>query len=120
MNLRKEDRFVVREGAFAASDTSPGEVGQILDISMRGLAFCYIADKEESAIAFHLDIFLTQNGFYLRKVPVKTVWDFQMTNNPPFSMVPMRRRGVQFGSLNTHQRRSLKYFITNYTMDKER
>ena len=118
MNLRKEDRFKVREGAFAASDTSPCEVGQIMDISMHGLAFCYIADKEETAIAFHLDIFLTQNGFYLRKVPVQTVWDLEMINTPPFSMVPMRRRGVQFGFLNSHQKRSLKYFITNYTTDK--
>jgi len=116
--FRKEKRYLVKDEAFAASDDPVREVGQILDISMGGLAFCYLEDGERSEEIFDLNIFLTEHRFFLGKLRVKIISDFEMQNEDPYSLIRMRRRGVQFRNLTSEQKSDLRSFIQANTSGK--
>ena len=113
---RKHKRFQVEDGAFAVLTPHFAKVGQIIDMSMGGLAFSYIAEQEPSNGSFELDIFLTDHSFYLEKVPVKTISDFEIANEVAYSFTTTRRCGVEFGDLTLNQISQLEYFIRNHTI----
>jgi len=128
MSARKEDmverrrhkRFKVRDGAFVVLMPPSTKLGQIIDISSGGLAFRYLSmeersKEERSNNLSNLDIFLTDNSFYLEEVPVINVSDFQIAGKFPFSSITTRRQGVQFRELTHNQISRLEYFIRNHT-----
>ncbi|MDA8165048.1 MAG: PilZ domain-containing protein [Desulfobacteraceae bacterium] len=113
---RKYRRFKVKHPAFVVFNTQPTRLGEILDISMNGLSFRYMVDSEEVVNqSRELDILYGDDDFYLDKLPFSTISDRLSDNGLPFSTMIMRRRGVQFGDLNDHQREKLEYFIENNT-----
>ena len=116
---RKHKRFKVQGSAFVVLGAPPWphstKVGQIIDMSMHGLAFSYIADEGQSNSSFELGIFLADNSFHLRQIPFETISDVK-TNEVPLSSITMRRRGVQFGELTHNQISQLEYFIRNHTI----
>ncbi|MBW2567554.1 MAG: PilZ domain-containing protein [Deltaproteobacteria bacterium] len=114
---RKHNRFSVSKGAFVALRPHYGKIGQVVNISMGGLAFTYMADEERPS-SFELDIFLAGGSFYLQEVPFGTISDFH-NDGMPLSSVKMRRMGVQFGDLSPHQVSQLEYFIQNHTEGEE-
>jgi hypothetical protein len=119
---RKHIRFQVRETAFVvlkAPWPHSTKVGQIIDISMHGLAFRYIADEGRSNGSSELEILSADHSFYLDRVPFKTISDFKTDNDVPFSSIEMRRSGVQFGDLTPSQSSQLEHFIWNYTTSEE-
>ena len=113
---RNQKRFQAQDGAFAAIRGSASKVGQIIDISRGGLAFRYIANGELSNGAAELDILLANNRFLLEKVPFKTISDFEIDKEIPFTFITMRRLGVQFGDLLDSHTSQLEYFIQNHTI----
>ena len=90
-------------------------MGDIIDISLGGLSFRYVASEKSSYRSSNIDILLSDGSFYLNKVRVNTILDFEITNEVPFSSITMRRRGVQFGEMTDDQKSDLRYFIQNYT-----
>ena len=112
---RKNRRFRVQERAFAVFGTQVSELGQITDISRGGLSVRYIAHGDRSKGSSELEIYLADKSFSLKKVPFKSVWDFEIADQFPSSPITMRRRGVQFGLLTQEQIPQLDYFIRNYT-----
>jgi len=118
---RKHKRFKVQDSAFvvvgAPFRPHSTKVGQIIDMSMGGLAFGYIADEDRSNASSELGIFLADNSFHLRQIPFETISDLK-TNRVPFSSISMRRSGVQFGELTHDQISQLEYFIQNHTISK--
>ncbi len=116
MDRRRKKRFRVREGAFAALVNRENKLGQIKDISLVGLSFCYIANEGQSIHPSELRIILAGSGLFLDNLPYKTVSDFEVTNGFTFSSLKMRQRHLAFGSLNPHQESRLNDFILNYTM----
>lgn len=115
---RKHRRFQVRDTAFVvlkAPWPHSTKVGQIIDISMQGLAFRYIADEGRSNGSSELEIISADHSFYLDKVPFNTISDSKTDNDVPFSSIEMRRSAVQFGDLTSNQISQLEYFIWNYT-----
>ena len=113
---RKHTRFRSQDLAFAAFGSHDKEIGQIIDISMGGLAFRYIADGDQLNVSRELEIYLANNGFHLKKVPFNTISDFELPNEFPLSSIIMRRRGMQFGELLQTQVSQLEYFIQNHTV----
>ena len=113
-NQRRHARFRVLRDAFAALGPDYIKVGQILDISMGGLAFRYIVPEEGPSNASELDIFLAGRTFYLYKLPFETVRD-SATNEAPFSSMNMKVSGLQFGDLTDNQKSNLRYFIQTHT-----
>jgi len=116
VDKRKHTRFRSQDLAFAAFGSHIKEIGQIIDISMGGLAFRYIADGDQLNESRELEIYLANNGFHLEKVPFNTISDFELTSEFPLSSIRMRRRGMQFGELLQTQVSQLEYFIQNHTV----
>ncbi|RZB36014.1 MAG: hypothetical protein SRB2_02612, partial [Desulfobacteraceae bacterium Eth-SRB2] len=97
---RKHKRFKVKGGAFAVSTTDCKNLGQIKDISKGGLAFQFIENGEPAKGSIEIEIFSPAGDFYLKKLPVKTVLDFEVDNSVSSDSKPMRQWGMQFGELN--------------------
>ena len=131
---RKHPRFKVKRGAVAAMITTSSakeeqaedmpmnegsiatvQMGQITNISKGGLAFRYFYGETEHNQLFDLDIFSVQDRFYLKKVPVNTVWVSHAVSKPPSSLLKSQHRGLQFKELTPHQISQLDFFLQNYT-----
>lgn len=111
---RKDKRFQVPQDAFAALGPDYIKVGQIINISMGGLAFRYLGSEGPSNES-ELDIFLAGRAFYLYKLPFETVWDIVL-DEKPFSSLNMKVGGLQFGELTQRQISQLQYFIQDYAV----
>ena len=110
---RGHKRFQVHNRSYAALGPNDTILGQIMDISMGGLAFRYVP-YEGQADGLSLDIFSTDGGFFLAHVPFATVADFEMPDRKPPYCAAMRRRHVQFENLTHDQMSRLESFIQNY------
>ena len=116
---RENKRFQVPKDAFVALGPHYVKLGQMMDVSTHGLAFCYIPAKQPSNVAAVLDTFLhifsSNISFCLLGVPIKTISDFEIKNKIAFNST--RRRGVEFGDLKENQKSQLEYLMQNYTAD---
>jgi hypothetical protein len=122
VDQRKRKRYQVPTNSYIFLGSDDFVLGQIIDISMGGIAFRYMG-SEKLPDESHLDIFLTEDDLCLSKVPFKTVSDYEIPNTvlcktadpiPP-SCRTMRRSGLQFGELTSDQQAQLEYFIRNHT-----
>ncbi len=111
---RQHKRFQLPKGAFVGLAPYDTKVGQIIDMSLGGLAFRYVGMEEP--LHGELDIFLSERDFYLGRIPFKTVSDFEMDSSAASSAVTMRRTGVQYKKLTQFQISQLQYLIQNYTL----
>ncbi len=89
-------------------------MGDIVDISLDGLCFRYIASEKSSHRSSHIDILLTDGSFCLNKIQVRTISDFEMDGKTSGGF-KTRQCGVQFGNLTDNQKSDLRYFIQTYT-----
>lgn len=115
---RQQKRFKAQEGAFAALVAQQSRLGQIKDISIRGLSFRYIDGNEKLENANELKIILDDQGLYLDNVPFKKISDFEIKSEFSFSTVKMRQIGLEFGKLTPGQRDRLNRFIEHHTIDE--
>ena len=115
---RQQKRFKAEEGAFAALVSRESRLGQIKDISLRGLSFRYIDTDEKPGDADELKIILGSRGLYLDNVPFKKISDFEIKNDYRFSTIKMRQIGLEFGELTPGQRNRLNQFIKYHTIDE--
>ncbi len=128
---RKNKRYKAVEGAYAAISPNSHKLGQIIDISMGGLAFKYIdtnngdsntVDSNNENTKSHDQsketIFLSSMGFYVGDLPFKTVSDNEVTNTPSFSAMKVRQRHVQFTDLSFKQLFDLDYYLRNNVTDQ--
>ena len=113
---RQQKRFKAQEGAFAALVAQESRLGQIKDISIRGLSFRYIDGHERLENADALKIILGDEGLYLDNVPFKKISDFEIENEFSFSRIKMRQIGLEFGDLTPGQRDRLNRFIKHHTI----
>jgi len=122
---RRHERYQVPEGSFVTLGPSNSILGQILDISMGGLAFRYMNSRSEAPRhESYLDIYLTEGDLCLAAVPVKAVSDFETydtvtckADGPlPVSCRGMRRCGVQFGEMTEGQMSQLASCIQSQTI----
>ena len=134
IDRRSTKRFPVKEGAFAfmkakndgfvdIDDMSMGEIaiaviksnpskmGQITDLSKDGMAFQYISydciDKETCGV--HL--LLADQRMLVENLPFRTVADFEVSDNVPFSPLKTKKISIQFKELTHHQKKQLDAFI---------
>ena len=115
---RQQKRFKVQDGAFAALVAQESRLGQIKDISIRGLSFRYIDSNEKLENADELKIILGNEGLYLDNVPFKKISDIEIESEYSFSTVKMRQIGLEFGELTTAQQNRLNQFIEHHTIDE--
>ena len=71
-------------------------LGQIGDISAKGLSFGYAFSERLVPESFELDLVFIDSGFYLFRVPFHTIYDQQISRE-------IRRCGVLFRKLTENQ-----------------
>jgi hypothetical protein len=90
-------------------------MGNIVDISMSGVSFCYLARGKPRYQPSHLDILLTDGSLHLHRVPVETFsWDFEVESERSVGFTT-RRCGVKFGNLTDRQKLAVRHFIQFHT-----
>ena len=112
---RKHKHFHAKDGTFAVLGPRSGKIGQVMDISMGGLAFSYVAGEDQPNRSYELGILLAEHSFHLTKIPFETIWDKEVEQLPS-STLKVRRCGVQFGELAPHHISQLEYFVKNHTL----
>ena len=122
---RKYARYQVPEGSFVTLGPSSAIMGQILDISMGGLAFRYINNHSKTPIQeSYADIYLTEGDLCLASVPIRAVSDFDAPDTVtckadgplPVSCRGMRRCGVEFGEMTEAQMAQLTQCIQSQSI----
>lgn len=115
---RQHKRYLVRDGTYAFLRPPANKIGQIIDISLSGLAFCYFSTNGASRDGNGLDL-LADEGICLEDLPYTTIHDFVLPNEQPFSQITMRRRCIKFGPLTAKHREYLQRIIDKYGQEKE-
>lgn len=100
---RQHPRHRAKSGTFTAGDRS----GEIIDISMGGLAFSYIEREDWDGESFDRGVLLGERDLCIEDIPLKVISDCAI--NSGLSII--RRCGVQFGKLTPRQIAQLEYFI---------
>lgn len=110
---RNAVRYRVKEGAVAIQGS---KIGQIIDISLTGIAFQYIAMEEDHPHHTPLRIICNHDSFSLAEIPSHEVYDCALPENHSFSFLKMRRRGLAFREMIVDQNKALEYFIAHHTL----
>lgn len=101
--------------ALAVIKSDPLKLGRIKDLSMNGLAFCYLDNgKTGTDESFKLDILLADSGFYLEDLPFKPVSDFKLEDDFPFSAIKTIQLGGRFKEMTHGQVSKLRHFIRHH------
>ncbi len=113
---RKDVRYRAIEDIFAVTKSNPGLLGNIIDISNRGLSFHCLANGEISTETFEIDLFFSKSGYLTKKISCRKIFERTEHSQIPFSSLMMRRIGVSFVKLTPNQRRQVFHFITHLTI----
>jgi len=118
---RKHIRFLVKDDVIAALRNRSTKIGKVTDISLGGLAFEHIYEKNSNANHPMKNLFLMINGVCLSGVPCRVVYDVPvgMPNEYPplITRFRTRRCGVQFETLSENQRTQLDFFLRTYAKE---
>ncbi|MCK5313150.1 MAG: PilZ domain-containing protein [Desulfobacteraceae bacterium] len=124
---RKFTRYPIKNGAYATISPESTKLGQIVDISVGGLAFKYI-DTEPDTLKTagsqsQETLFLSSMGYYVGDIDFKTVSDYEIPDcNIPeasFDTMKIRVRHVKFTDLKLKQLFDLDYYIENNTTETQ-
>ena len=112
---RRHKRFRACEGALAFLGSVPGT---ITDISQSGMSINYVVFEKDPDQVLKLDIFFSEADCYLPGIPGRIVSDEDCPSEAPYSVVQVRRLGIQFGELSSEQEAALKYFLLHNTISE--
>ncbi len=100
---RQHKRYSVKSCSFSAKS----KFGEIVDISIGGLAFTYIDRGEWKKESLELGVLFGNDELCLSDIPFKIISDCAIGSG--LSMI--RRCGIQFEALTPAQISQLEYFI---------
>jgi len=106
---RHNPRFRVCGDAIVVLKSHPATMGKLIDISMEGLSFRYIHNRERLDQTSVLDIYQSKDGFYLGRAEFNAVSNAKITDF-------VRRFSVQFRGLSRRQRSRLEEFIEDFSI----
>jgi len=112
---REHKRFKVKKGIFAVLGTENYVLGQIKNISKRGLAFEFPDTGVRVKGSTEMEIFSKIHNYYLKKLPIKIVEDYEVEKTVAFSSLPIRQLNIEFGKISPSQKLLLDHFLQNYT-----
>ena len=122
-NLKVEEKFVSatkipeqrryqRIEIPEAIVVTPGNIGQLVNISTVGLSFKSL-DRVNLPTKWFLDIIIPANDFHLEQLPVELVWK-KLDDHPSFLSMPTENVGVRFDDLHQSQRTMLDYLFSQF------
>ena len=110
MERRKDRRFSANGKAIVVFKPDPILMGQVVDISLGGMAFHY-KPRNRTIHDFESLVLICMNNGILKKVPFKKISDVEINDFNLTEIYLLRRASVQFGSLNPKQQEELNTFI---------
>jgi hypothetical protein len=115
---RLSERYRVKDGIFAVLVANKDKLGQIEDISLRGLSFRYVNNDKYSKEPGELKIIVAGCGLYMDKLAIETISDFEIKGGFSISPLKLRQTGVKFIDLSPEQRRRIEAFIRKHAVGK--
>jgi hypothetical protein len=115
---RRDARHVAQENVIAALQNGGTTVGKVRDVSKGGLSFEYIIyDEDSDAKSKGRDIFIFVDGFSIRRLPCRVVYDIPVPENDDLYITPLttKRCGVKFETLSGEQSEKLEFLLQTYT-----
>jgi PilZ domain len=118
---REKERFRPKKRTFVVFKPQFLKLGKVLDISVDGLCFQYLAKEDQvgDAPAIEADIFMSDNGYYLPDISCKLIWDTEAKEKMTFPIGFQNRRcGLRFVQLNKEQQNKLEHYLQVHTAGK--
>ncbi len=112
---RRHHRLQTIDGIYAIINYKPTIFGQIINISKDGMAVRYSSNGQQLNVPSESDVFIIDSNFYIEKIQIKIVSDFEIGDKLPFSSQKNRQRCFQFGQMKSSQHFQLDYLLQNYT-----
>ncbi len=112
---RKDKRYLLREGSFAGMYP---QIGEILNISMGGVAFRYL-DIDKSASDTGGFVICGDDGECLTSLKQCVISDVAVKEQSVFSRIITRERRVRFADIDEDQKMYLNSFIENHRICEE-
>jgi hypothetical protein len=112
---RSFNRLQAEDGVYAIIKYKPIMLGQIINISKDGMAVRYYSNGQQLSDSSELDIFIIDSHFYIEKIPIETISDFEIFDS---NFQEDRQRCFQFGEMKATQLFQLDYLLQNYTKKK--
>ncbi len=109
---RKHERYKAKSGTC----TVESKAGEIIDISMGGLAFSYVDRGDWTDESLDTGMLFGEDDLCVEDLPLKIISDCAI--NSGLSII--RRCGVKFGELTPKQLSQLEYFIWANTPAKKK
>jgi hypothetical protein len=111
---RRQQRFKIKDNAFAIINLEPVRLVPILDIAMGGVGVYVNGRDQWLNEASKLEIMVADCSFYLENLPFESISDFKAFPANPSNLLDGRHCSLKFGTLTPSQKSELKYFIRNY------
>jgi len=115
---RNHNRLRAKDGLYAIINYKPTVFGQIINISKDGMAVRYSSNGRRLSVPSELDIFMMDSNFYIEKIQIKIVSDFEIIDPSYFGSQKNRQRCFQFGEMKSTQLFQLDYLLQNYTKNE--
>ena len=112
---RRHHRLQTIDGIYAIINYKPTIFGQMINISKDGMAARYSSNGRQLNMPSESDVFIIDSNFYIEKIQIKIVSDFEIGDKLPFSSQKNRQRCFQFGKMKSSQHFQLDYLLQNYT-----
>ena len=112
---RSRNRLQVKNGLYAIINYKPAIFGQIINISKDGMAVRYSTNGQQPSVSSELDIFIMDSNFYIEKIQVNIISDFEIGNKSHLGSQKNRQRCFQFKEMKSSQYFQLDYLLQNYT-----
>jgi hypothetical protein len=115
---RKHRRFKVKDESFYILNPNSTELGEIIDISLSGLAFYHVKKQHWSTDIYELGVLFGDNDTIIDDLPLKSVSERAMAPGLPDNASTIWRRSVEFGDLTSEQTAQLENFILLHTTEE--
>jgi hypothetical protein len=113
---RENKRFQIKDFTFVKLWSESNEdIGQLLDLSKRGLSFRYYVTGKNPSNFSELGIFSSGSGLAVDGIPFRIISDTELDESL-FGPIIFRRSGLLFGPLTPDQISKLDYFLINFTL----
>jgi hypothetical protein len=115
-NRRKEERMPVMESIYVVVDTHPQVMGQMVEISSRGLAFTFVdldavSQKLKDSTRLRVDLFEGGQGYLIRNLPCRLVSKTNRAAPSSFSSLTVKRIGLEFEDVSLPQQVQINTFL---------
>jgi hypothetical protein len=109
---RGSRRYRSPDGLFRVENAESRQpIGDLIDISVNGLAFVYAAEVDAVQESGRLNVVAASGEVHLERIPYQNKNDFDYIRNYPFDAYRMRRRGVCFAGLTETHKSALAVLI---------